>query len=87
METNKTAKFPVTGDTITDEQIRQLRSSPGSDGDPEFVVRMCDLALAEVRHLSEQERVFALGFTGEDPVIRRHRARARCAAIWNVRFR
>lgn len=79
------ANNKLTAETITNEQIRSLRANPGSDGDPDFVRRVCDRALAPVEHLSEEDRIFAMGFTGEDPVVRRHRARARCANILNAR--
>jgi hypothetical protein len=59
----------VTAATITDAQIREIRDTAHTgDGDPEFVVRVCERAL---RKLPPGEGVYS--------------ARARCAAIWNVR--
>lgn len=96
----------VTADTITDEQLRQLRDDPGSDGDPDFIVALCVRALnysepdvVRVARLTVYEMTHITGYNGNEPafvlaeeVIASHdarvwRARERCAAIWNARYR
>ena len=58
----------LTADTITDDQIRELRSSDDADAQPSMLRTTCSLALA---------------FAWEpDPETRR--ARARCAEILNA---
>jgi hypothetical protein len=61
----------LTANTITDEQIRELRDSAHAygDGDPDFVVRLCNRALAPALGRAES----------------RNAARVRCAQILNAR--
>jgi hypothetical protein len=70
----------LTGETITDEQIRKLQRTAKSyaDGDPSFVIRTCKRALGrKVAYVNKEAAMTASG--------RRALARERCAEILNAR--
>lgn len=66
----------LTADTITDEQIREMRDTAHAygDGDPDFVVRVCNRALEAIANLRDADSQW-----------RRVKARARCAEILKAR--
>jgi len=80
----------ITADTITDEQIRELRAhvkrDPWStDGDPDFIVRLCDRALRTTApgvYVTADAQVKA---DADFMARRRPTSRARCAEILNKR--
>lgn len=83
---------PLTADTITDEQIRELRAfvqrDPWStDGDPDFIVRICDRALRTtapgIYVTAEAQAKADADYLAQ----RRPAARARCAEILEARRR
>lgn len=77
----------ITTDNITDEQIRELRDTAHDygDGDPDFVVRICNWALR-----TTDPRIYVTADAqakadSEWLSRRRPRHRARCAEILNTR--
>ena len=63
----------ITGETITDEQIRELRKTARyADGDPDFVIKVCNRALDEhlIDGVAEAQRTIDYlehtGYTGEE---------------------
>lgn len=84
------SREPFTAETITDEQIRELRAyvqrDPWStDGDPEFIVRLCDRALRTTApgvYVTKEAQADA---DADYLTRRRPIARARCAEILNAR--
>lgn len=67
----------LTADTITDEQIRELRRILRSE---------LDATATTVTKFWESDRICALALgTRRDRLIRKHEARARCAEILNAR--
>jgi hypothetical protein len=75
----------LTADTITDEQIRDLRASIAGHVFP--AAGMAHTGLSELHHLCEI--ALRLCPTGREPdgaIITAERARARCAEILNARM-
>lgn len=65
----------VTADTISDEQIRELRDSARAygDGDPEFVVRICIRALTTAETITDDQiEAFVRRKMEEEPERRIH---------------
>lgn len=68
----------VTAATITDEQIRELRTDLHADGHTDTTYSdACDVALLDIMTFRGYERLAAQ--------TERQLARARCAEIWNAR--
>lgn len=80
----------ITAESITDEQIRELRDGVkrdpwSTDGDPDFIAHLCDRALrvtAPAVYITKeaQDAADAAFMARRRPI-----ARARCAEILNAR--
>ena len=79
----------ITASNITDEQIRELRKEADgyfySDGDPEFIKRVCDRALRTTAPGVYVTKEAQANADADYLARRRPAARARCAEILNAR--